>query len=64
LRNALAVLQIAIAIILLIGAGPMANSFWALVHTAPGFRTEHVLTARLSRSRYPDNRKIAAFERN
>jgi putative ABC transport system permease protein len=65
LRNALAVAQIAIAIILLIGAGLMAKSFWALVHTAPGFRTEHVLTARLAlpRSRYPDNRRIAAFER-
>src|SRR5262249_41473201 len=48
LRNALAVAQIAIAIILLIGAGLMAKSFWALVHTAPGFRTEHVLAARLS----------------
>jgi putative ABC transport system permease protein len=65
LRNALAVAQIAIAIILLIGAGLMAKSFWALVHTAPGFRTEHVLAARLSlpSSRYPDNRRIAAFER-
>jgi putative ABC transport system permease protein len=64
LRNGLAVAQIAIAIILLIGAGLMAKSFWALAHTAPGFRSEHVLTARLSlaRSRYPDNRKIAAFE--
>ena len=65
LRNALAAAQIAIAIILLISAGLMAKSFWALVHTAPGFRSDHVLTARLSlpRSRYPDNRRIAAFER-
>jgi putative ABC transport system permease protein len=64
LRNGLAVAQIAIAIILLIGAGLMAKSFWALVHTAPGFRSEHILTARLSlpRSRYPNNRRIAAFE--
>jgi predicted permease len=65
LRNGLAVAQIAIAIILLIGAGLMAKSFWALVHVAPGFRSESILTARLSlpRSRYPDNRSIAAFER-
>jgi putative ABC transport system permease protein len=64
LRNGLAVAQIAIAIMLLIGAGLMAKSFWALVHTAPGFRSEHVVTARLwlPRSRYPDNRRIAAFE--
>jgi putative ABC transport system permease protein len=65
LRSALAVAQIAIAIVLLTGAGLMAKSFWALVHVAPGFRVESILTARLSllRSRYPDNRKIAAFER-
>jgi putative ABC transport system permease protein len=65
LRSGLAVAQIAIASILLIDAGLMGKSFWALVHTAPGFRSEHILTARLSlaRSRYPDNRKIGAFER-
>jgi len=64
LRNGLAVTQIAIAMILLIGAGLMAKSFWALVHTTPGFRSEHIVTARLSlpRSRYPDNRRIASFE--
>jgi putative ABC transport system permease protein len=48
LRNGLAVTQIAIAMILLIGAGLMAKSFWALVHTSPGFRAESVVTARLS----------------
>lgn len=65
LRSALAAAQIAIAIILLIGAGLMAKSFWALVHVAPGFRSESILTARLSlpKSHYPDNRRIAAFER-
>jgi putative ABC transport system permease protein len=65
LRSALAVSQIAIAIVLLIGAGLMGRSFWALMHVAPGFRTQNILTARLSlpRSRYPDNRRIAAFER-
>jgi putative ABC transport system permease protein len=65
LRNALAVAQISIAIILLIGAGLMAKSFWALTQVAPGFRADSILTARLSLpgSRYPDNRRIAAFER-
>jgi len=65
LRNGLAVAQISIAIILLIGAGLMAKSFWALTRVAPGFRSDGILTARLSlpRSRYPDNRTIAAFER-
>lgn len=65
LRSFLAVSQIAIAIVLLIGAGLMAKSFWALIHVPAGFRTENVMTARLSlpKSRYPDNRRIAAFER-
>jgi putative ABC transport system permease protein len=59
------VAQIAIAIVLLIGAGLMAKSFWALTHVAPGFRSDNILTARLSlpRARYPDNRRIVAFER-
>jgi len=65
LRSGLAVAQIAIAIILLIGAGLTVKSFWALMHVAPGFRSENILTARLSLpgSRYPDNRRIAALER-
>jgi putative ABC transport system permease protein len=65
LRNGLAVAQISIAIVLLIGAGLMAKSFSALTHVAPGFRSNSILTARLSllRSRYPDDRRIAAFER-
>ena len=65
LRSALAVAQIAIAITLLIGAGLMIKSFWALVHVAPGFRSDSILTARLSlpRSRYADNGKIAAVEK-
>src|SRR5262245_6823449 len=65
IRSSLVVVQIAIATILLIGAGLMAKSFWALLHVSPGFRTEHILTARLSlpRSRYPDNPRIADFQR-
>jgi putative ABC transport system permease protein len=64
LRSGLAVAQIAITITLLIGAGLMVKSLWALMHVAPGFRSESVLTARLSlpRSRYPDNHRIAALE--
>jgi putative ABC transport system permease protein len=65
LRGALVVTQIAIAIVLLVGAGLTAKSFWSLIHVAPGFRTKYILTARLSlpKSRYHDNRRIAAFER-
>jgi putative ABC transport system permease protein len=65
LRNGLAVAQIAIALMLLIGTGLVTRSFVKLIHVAPGFRSEGILTARLSlpESRYPDNHRIAAFER-
>jgi hypothetical protein len=43
----------------------MTKSFWALVHVAPGFRSEGILRARLSlpKASDPNDRRIAAFER-
>jgi putative ABC transport system permease protein len=48
LRGSLVVGQVAMALVLLAGAGLMAKSLWKLLEVPPGFRTEHVLTARLS----------------
>jgi putative ABC transport system permease protein len=64
LRNGLVVAQIAIALVLLTGAALTAKSFWNLLQVSPGFRTEHVLTARVSlpASRYPDVRRISVFQ--
>jgi putative ABC transport system permease protein len=64
LRNALVVAQIAVAIVLLTGAGLMTKSLWALMQVEPGFRSEGILTARLllPPGRYADNRRIAMFE--
>lgn len=43
------VLEVALALVLLTGAGLLARSFWALGSTDPGFATEDVLVARRSR---------------
>ena len=48
LRSMLIVGQIAMALVVLTGAGLMAKSLWTLLQVPPGFRTERILTARLS----------------
>lgn len=48
LRQGLVVVQLALSLTLLIGAGLLAKSFLRLRNTGPGFRTEDVLTARVS----------------
>jgi len=72
LRSSLIVGQVAIALILLVGAGLMIKSFWMLLQVSPGFATEHILTARLSlppqylngyRFGTGQHRRISSFQR-
>lgn len=46
-RAALVLAQTAAAMVLLVGAGLLVNSFWRLVKVDPGFRPENVLVASL-----------------
>jgi len=66
LSGALVIGEIAISLTLLICAGLLLKSFWRLVHVAPGFQTDHVITARLSLNQpeyggYGDPQKRAKF---
>ena len=70
LRRILVVAEAALAVILVVGAGLLIRSFWALQQVDPGFRTAGVLKAeyQLPRTRYPvdfrrwpDFREMHAF---
>jgi putative ABC transport system permease protein len=62
-RGALVVLEMALAVMLLAGAGLLLRSFVKLQAVDPGFRPEQVLTFELSLpdARYPEDDKSIAF---
>ncbi len=62
-RSLLVVTEIALAMVLLVGAGLMIKSFWRLINIHPGFAFEGVLTAKidLSGDRYREPQQAIAF---
>ena len=65
LRSSLVVAEIAFAVLLVTAAGLLIRSFWALSQVNPGFRSEHILTARISpnQSFCNDSERCLAFYR-
>ena len=65
MRSALVVCEVALATVLLIGAGLLIRSFCRLLAVPEGFNPDHVLTMRLSlpQSRYQRGADRAAFVR-
>src|SRR5215469_2223840 len=48
LRNALAVAELSLAVVLMVDAGLLVRSLWELTHVHPGLETESILTARVT----------------
>ncbi|HKY05168.1 MAG TPA: ABC transporter permease, partial [Blastocatellia bacterium] len=66
LRNTLVVIQIALALVLLAGAGLLIKSFWKLQSISPGFESDRILSAGVSLNladyRNGDERRIQFFK--
>ncbi len=63
IRNALVVLEVASALVLLAGAGLMIKSFWRLQKVDPGFNPDNALTlsVALPQKKYPEESQRVAF---
>jgi putative ABC transport system permease protein len=64
-RHALVIVEVAMALVLLVGAALMVQSFLRVRRVDPGFRPENILAADISlpSSRYKDGRQVSSFQR-
>ena len=63
LRNLLVVSEIALALVLLVGAGLLVRSFVRVLNVTPGFESANLVTMNVSANgtRYADDAKVCAF---
>jgi putative ABC transport system permease protein len=63
IRSTLVVLEVASALVLLVGAGLMIKSFWRLQKVDPGFNPDNALTVSvaLPKQKYPEEKQQVAF---
>jgi putative ABC transport system permease protein len=63
IRRVLITAEVALSLVLVIGAGLLIKSFARLLSVHPGFRAERMITARISLSEqtYQDDRRVAAL---
>ena len=64
-RSVLVVAQVALALVLLVGSGLMARSFWALSNVEPGFDSSDRLTFRIAlpEPEWPEAEGVLQFQR-
>ncbi|HVF56517.1 MAG TPA: ABC transporter permease, partial [Pyrinomonadaceae bacterium] len=63
IRGLLVIAEVAVSLLLLIGAGLLINSFLRLRNVDPGFRADNLLTMKvvLPKTKYPDHARRSAF---
>src|SRR5262249_39551386 len=63
LRTALVATELALSLVLLVGAALLIVSFWNLLNVSPGFQASQLLTTKMTLPgrTYSDHRRVTAF---